>query len=60
MPGSWSVATCDDSIVLPSVSLSVILFEIITGLIVAVDCFTRCILAPESAIASVFFTRRIW
>ena len=30
-PGSWSVSTCDESIVLPSGSLSVMFFDIITG-----------------------------
>ena len=37
--GSWSVAMCDESIMLPSVSLSVISFDIITGTIVAVAFF---------------------
>ena len=44
---------CDDSIVFPYGSLAVISFEIITGSIVVVDCFARCILAPDSAIDSV-------
>ena len=51
-PGIWSVATCDDSIVLLSGSLEVILFEIMTGAIVGVDSFSRLIFAPESAITS--------
>ena len=42
---------CKDYIVLPSCSLSVILFDIIIGSIVVVACFDRCIFAPESAIA---------
>ena len=32
--GSWSVAVCDDSVVLPYGSLSVCSFYIITGVIV--------------------------
>ena len=46
-PVSWSVAICYDSIVLPSGSHAVVLFEIMTGAIVVVDCFSRCIFAPE-------------
>ena len=53
-PGSWSVAICDGSNVLPSGSLAVISFEIMTGAIVVVACFARCIFAPMSAIAGVF------
>ena len=53
-PGSRSVNICDDSIVLPSGSLTVISFEIMTGAIVVVACFSRCIFAPESASANVF------
>ena len=45
---------CDDSIVLPSGSLDVVSFEIITGYISVVACFSRYILAPESAMYSVF------
>ena len=45
---------CDESIVLPSGSLDVMSFEIMTGPIVVVACFARCIFSPESAIASVF------
>ena len=45
---------CDDSIVISSVSLAVMSFEIITGSIVEVAYFARCIFAPESAIAKVF------
>ena len=52
MPGIWSVAIYEDSIVIPSVSLAFISFGIIKGGIVWVACFTRCILAPESAIDS--------
>ena len=45
---------CDDSIVLPSGSLDVVSFEIITGYIAVVACFSRYIFAPESAIYSMF------
>ena len=48
--GIWSVATCEDAIVLPSSSLAFISFDLITGAIVGVDCFDRCMFAPESAI----------
>ena len=54
-PSSWSVVVCEDSIVLPYGSLSVISFDIITGAIVVVACFGRCIFAPESVIAVVLF-----
>ena len=50
-PGSWIVAICVDSIVLPSGSLDFISFSIITGAIVGVAYFSGCIFAPESAIA---------
>ena len=43
---------CEDSIVLPSSSLTFISIDIVTGVIVLVDCFYRCIIAPESVIAS--------
>ena len=52
IPGSWSVAIFDDSIVLTHGSISVMSFEIIIGAIVVVDCFDRCIFAPDSAIYS--------
>ena len=51
-PGSWSVAICVDSIVLPSGSLAFISFYIIIGAIAEVDCLDRFLFAPESAIAS--------
>ena len=54
-PGSWSFSTCDESIVLPSGSLSVISFDIITGGIVCVVLFSRWIFAPESMIVGVYF-----
>ena len=54
MPGRWNIAICDESIVLPSGSLSVMLFEIMTGAIVVVACFSRCIFVTESTFASVF------
>ena len=53
--GSWSVAMCEDSIVIPSGSLAVVLFRIITGAVVVVDCFAGCIFAPESAIDNMLF-----
>ena len=53
-PDIWSVAICDDSIVIPSGSLAVMSFEIMTRKIVVVACFARCIFIPESEIASVF------
>ena len=53
--GSWSVAMCEDSIVLPSSILAAISFDIITGAIVVVACLARCIFSPESVIASVFY-----
>ena len=43
----------EDSSVLPSGILDVFSFDIITGSIVVVDCFGRCILAPESEIVSI-------
>ena len=55
LPCIWSVFICDDSIVLPSGSLSVMSFEIITRIIVVVDCFSWCIFAPESAVYIVFY-----
>ena len=42
---------------LPYGSLAVISFEIITGIILGVDFFSRCIFAPESAIASMLLLR---
>ena len=43
---------CVDSIVSPSGSLALISFSIITGAIVGVACFDRCIFAHESEISS--------
>ena len=54
MHGSWSVAICYDYIVIPSDSINVMSFEIMTGSIVMVDCFYGCIFVPESDIARVF------
>ena len=54
-PGSWSVAMCDDSIVIPSVSLDLVPFEMMTRAIVEVACFSSCIFAPKYTITSVFF-----
>ena len=53
-PDSWSVAMYNDSIVLLSGSLAVMVFEIMTGSIVLVAFLVRCIFAPESLIGSVF------
>ena len=47
---------CDVSIVLPSGSLTIVSFEIMTGTIVVASCFYRCRFAPESRV----FNRRIW
>ena len=44
---------CEDSILLPSDIHAVISFGIITGAIVVVDCFARCIFTPESTTANV-------
>ena len=49
-PGIWIVAMCEDSIILPYGSLAFISFGIITGAIVVVACFARCIFAPDSDI----------
>ena len=54
MPSRCSVALCDDSSVLPSSSLDVMSFEIMTRTIVVAACFSRCIFVPEYVIASVF------
>ena len=53
MTSSWSVVTCDDSMVLLYGSLAVMLFDIVTGGIVGVAFFSRWIFAPESSIANV-------
>ena len=53
--GIWSVATCDNYIVIPSGSLAVMSFDIMTGAIVDVDWFSRWMLVPEYEIASVYF-----
>ena len=45
---------CEDLIVLPSGSITVISFGIITGTLLVVACFDRCIFAPESAISIMF------
>ena len=54
---SWSVDICEDSVVLPSGILAVISFDIITGAIVGLACFARCIFAPESVIAIMLLLR---
>ena len=42
---------------MPSGSLAVMLFEIMTGAVFVVGCLARCILAPESMIDSVCLIR---
>ena len=39
---------------IPSGSLSVMSFEVMTGAIVSGDFFAKCVFAPESALAGVF------
>ena len=53
-PDIWSVAICDDSIVLTYVIFYVMSFEMMTGAIVVVACFSRYKFALESEIAIVF------
>ena len=53
-PGSWSVAICDNSIVLTSGSLDIISYDIISGAISGVACLDRFMFEPESAIACVY------
>ena len=55
MPGSWSVTTCDDSIVLPSVSHNINSFDMMTMGIIGVDLFDRCMFAPDYEFAGVYF-----
>ena len=52
-PVSRSVSTCDNSMVLTSGRLAVMLFGIVTGSIFGVALFYRCIFTPESVIANV-------
>ena len=56
-PGIWSVAKCDDSIVLPYVSLAVMLSDIMSVAIVLAASLSRCIFSPESAFARMFLLR---
>ena len=49
-PDSCSVAIGEESIELPSGSLDVIPFEIITGAILLMSSFHRCIFTPDSVI----------
>ena len=58
-PDIWSVEICEDSIVFSSGSLTVISFDIITGGIIVVDCFSRCIFALESAISIILLPGEI-
>ena len=51
-PASRRFAMCQESIMLTSRSLAVISFDIITGCIIVVACFSGCIFAPESASTS--------
>ena len=53
IPGSWSVPMGEDSMVIPSGSLDIISFEIITGAIVVVAFISRFIFTPESVIANI-------
>ena len=57
MPGICIVDICDHSIVLPSGSIDVLSFEIVTGAIIVLACFDRCIFSPESVIVSAFLLR---
>ena len=50
--GSWIVDICEKSIVIPSGIIASVSFSIVTGAIVGLACFPRCIFAPEYAIAS--------
>ena len=50
MLGSWSITIIENSIVLPSGSLAVMSFGIMTGAIVYVGFLARCMFAPESEI----------
>ena len=56
-PGIWSVAVCEDFIVLPSGSLAVVSFDIIKGAIIGGGFFSGCLFAPESVIASMLLLR---
>ena len=38
---------------LPSDNIAIILFDIITGAVLVVACFYRCVFAPDSAIYSI-------
>ena len=58
-PGIWSVYKCDNSIVIPSGRIDVMSFNIITGDIFGMACFSGCIFAPESAIASVYLLEEL-
>ena len=51
IPGSWSVAICVNTIVLPYGSLDLISLSIIKGAIVGVSYLDRCIFAPEHEIS---------
>ena len=53
-PGRWNVATCDDSIVIRSVSLEVMLFYIMTRDIFGVTSFYIWMFAPAYEISLLF------
>ena len=52
-PDSGSVATCDNSMVMPSGSLAVMFFYIVTAIIFGVSLFDKWILSPEYVIDNV-------
>ena len=54
-PGSWSVAICDDYIVLPYRSLDIVSFDIMTGAIFLVAFSTMCIFAPGLRLLTCFY-----
>ena len=58
-PGSWSVAICDDSVVISSGSLDVMSFDIMTGDIFGLACLVRCMSAPDSAFTSVYLLEEL-
>ena len=54
MPGIWIIDIRDNSIVLPSGILAVMLFDSMIGDIFVMACFARCKFAPEYMITSMF------
>ena len=59
MHGSYSVATCDDSIVLLYGILFVVYFENMNGAVVVVACYTIYMFVPGFEISGLYFTRRV-